>query len=365
MKPLTRKIHLDYLRCFIILLVVAFHTSLSFMSKAPAWWYVKSDTTSILFTIFVIITDVFMMPILFLISGYVLSIQLRNIDSTALLLNRVKKLGIPWIICVLIFSPFFSLLMARSLGNNLSYSEIITHYFWTDYYSQGPYWFLGLLLTFSAVIIFLNQFESIKIRFQQIPNVVIWFMLFIFPLLGYSTGSFFFGTDNWVNPFYILSFQPSRILTYLSYFLAGYILSEKGYNKVNSIGRWLIGTLLLVGIFTILKGTFEGTTSFSRLFILGSIYAGLVISMSALLHSVFFKYWNKRIKLFSFLTNHSFMIYLFHLPIQVLVAGWVVNLPISIYGRWAVLFISVIALSIGVSYSLMLVLKAGSQQGRN
>lgn len=78
MKSLTRKVHLDYLRCFIILLVVAFHTSLSFMSKAPAWWYVKSDTTSILFTIFVIITDVFMMPVLFLISGYVLSIQLKK-----------------------------------------------------------------------------------------------------------------------------------------------------------------------------------------------------------------------------------------------------------------------------------------------
>jgi fucose 4-O-acetylase-like acetyltransferase len=118
------------------------------MSKAPAWWYAKSDTTSILFTIFVIITDVFMMPILFAISGYVLSIQLKNIRGPVLLINRVKKLGIPWFICVLIFSPYLSLLMAKSLGKNLSYSEIITHYFWTDYYSQGPYWFLSLLLTF-------------------------------------------------------------------------------------------------------------------------------------------------------------------------------------------------------------------------
>lgn len=355
MKPLTRIIYLDYLRSFIILIVVAFHSSLSFMSKAPAWWYVKSDTTSILFTIFVIITDVFMMPILFLISGYVLSIQLKNISGPALLINRIKKLGIPWIICVFLFSPFLSLLMAKSLGNNLSYSEIITHYFWTDYYSQGPYWFLGLLLTFSAIIIFLNQFESIKIRFKQIPYIVIWLMIFIFPLIGYSTGSFIFGVDNWVNPLFIWSFQPSRILTYLSYFLAGYILSERGYNKSNGIAVWGIGTLLLVGTFTILKGAFEGTALFSQLFMLGLIYAGIAISMSALLHSVFFKYCNKRIKLFSFFSDHSFMIYLFHLPIQVLVAGWIINLPISIYGRWAVLFISVVALSIGVSYSIILV----------
>jgi hypothetical protein len=36
-------------------------------AKAPQWWYVKSSQTSMLLTLFVVIADVFMLPILFLL----------------------------------------------------------------------------------------------------------------------------------------------------------------------------------------------------------------------------------------------------------------------------------------------------------
>ena len=150
MKSSDRLVRLDYLRTLIIMLVVAFHVSLTFMAEAPQWWYVKSSQTSMLFTLFVVIADVFMMPVLFFIAGYVMAFSLINTDASSFVKKRFKRIGLPWIVCTLTFAPILSLFMAQQLGHDTTYRQMISSLFWTkDYYYQGPYWFLGILLPFS------------------------------------------------------------------------------------------------------------------------------------------------------------------------------------------------------------------------
>jgi len=95
MKSADRLVRLDYLRTLIIMLIVAFHFSLTFMAQAPQWWYVKNSQTSILFTLYVVVADVFMMPVLFFIAGYVMTLSLNKTDISCFVKKKIKELDSP------------------------------------------------------------------------------------------------------------------------------------------------------------------------------------------------------------------------------------------------------------------------------
>ena len=65
-----RLIGFDALRFFMILLVIIFHASITFMEFAPQYWYVLDDHKSLLFTILVVFLDGFPVTVLFFLSGY-------------------------------------------------------------------------------------------------------------------------------------------------------------------------------------------------------------------------------------------------------------------------------------------------------
>ena len=54
----------------IILLVIVFHVAIGFMTKPPQWWYVIDTQKNGFFDLFVMATDVFIMPLLFFAAGY-------------------------------------------------------------------------------------------------------------------------------------------------------------------------------------------------------------------------------------------------------------------------------------------------------
>lgn len=353
MKNSKRIIHIDYLRAFVIMLVVSFHVSLSFMAKSPKWWYVKSEESSIIFTLLVVIADVFMMPLLFFIAGYVLPIYQIDDKTSLLLKKRIIKLGFPWIFCTILFAPFLSLYIADAMGHNITYIQMISSLFWTkEYYYQGPYWFLGILLSLQAIIILVNRFNKLASFINNIPTSLIWAMLLVIPAIGYSVGSYFYGVDNWESLIYLWSFQPSKILTYICYFLAGYVLHIKKLSPIINIRTSLACTLILSFIFIILKGRFENATDFSSFLLQGLTYSGLALFATSLLFAVFSRLFTIPNSFFSFLSHHTFVIYLVHLPIQVLTADFIIKTIPGIYLQWILLFSLTIILSIMVSYAV-------------
>ena len=62
---------LDNLKWFVIWLMLVFHAAMCYMSFAPEWWYVV-DATNPQFsaTVFVCWADIFIMPVMFFVSGY-------------------------------------------------------------------------------------------------------------------------------------------------------------------------------------------------------------------------------------------------------------------------------------------------------
>ena len=65
-----RLFFLDNLRSATILLVVVFHAALAYMIYVPEWWYVIDPKRVLSADILVIWADIFIMPIMFFISGY-------------------------------------------------------------------------------------------------------------------------------------------------------------------------------------------------------------------------------------------------------------------------------------------------------
>lgn len=344
-----RLYHIDYLRAFAVLLVVMFHVSITFMVKAPAWWYVKSADQSIVFTLFVILTDTFMMPLLFLIAGFALCLQLQKKNIKNIIADRIRKLCIPWVVFTLAFAPVLSLFIANTLGRKISYTEMITHYYWTDLYSQGPYWFLGILLLFTFIVIMaLRIFGKLKYCGSSHKAIVL-LMLLIVPIIFYPAGAYIYGVDAWVNPLYVFSFQPSRIMTYLAYFLAGYMLSKWNWNfRVNRV-FWGIIAIVSAISFVVAKGRFENATDYMAYFVQGVFCSAFALSMTMLLLAGFAGIFTKKNSVLTFLSKHSFAVYLLHLPIMVLIAGPVLKAHTGIFISWASIVMIVILLSILLS----------------
>ncbi len=344
-----RLVHVDYLRSFIILLVAVFHISVTFMDRAPIWWYVKSPDSSILFTLLVIILDTFMMPLMFFIAGFVLLFQLKKVSVSTYIFKRLKRLGVPWICCTLLFSPYLSFLIAHETGNDIPYISMVTHYFWTDYYSQGPYWFLGILLSFTLLVLLVRRIFDNRFSLENVSAGTIWFMVFIMSFAGYSIGSYFTGADEWLNPLYIWSFQPSRIVTYFSFFIAGYLLSLKEWKfSIHSAG-WAITALVTAAGFVVMKGRVEETQSPASFLILGFFYAGLTLSLSLFFLGFFKTVFNKSSSILTFITRHSFTVYLVHLPIEAWIADRILAVPAGICLRWFLLLTVVLVSSTAVS----------------
>lgn len=304
------------------------------------------------FTLLVVIFDTFMMPVVFLIAGYVLRIQVRKYSMSALLANRMKRLAVPWVLCTLLFAPYLSCLIARETGNDISYVSMIIRYFWTDYYSQGPYWFLGILLSFTFLLLFARKIARKRVSLPVVSPRVVWGAVFIMSFTGYMSGSIRFGVDTWVNPLHVWSFQPSRIMTYFSFFVAGYLFSSAHRRFTGGVKRWSAIALVMAAGFVVMKGKTDQAADGILYAIQSFFYAGLTLSVSIFLLSFFEKSVTATGNVRSFFSRHSFTVYLVHMPVQMMIAGFLVAVPVSIYLRWLILLTGVLVLSVLASQGL-------------
>lgn len=85
----------DNLRAFVILLVVVFHTAIGYMQPSVEWWYVVDTQKSALFNLFVMNTDVFIMPIMFFIAGYLAVPALQKKGAGVFWLSKGLRIVIP------------------------------------------------------------------------------------------------------------------------------------------------------------------------------------------------------------------------------------------------------------------------------
>jgi fucose 4-O-acetylase-like acetyltransferase len=234
-----RRIEFDYLRAFVIVLVLFHHAILAYTTFAFLNPKNPIETFSPVvdnrrwpgFDLLALFNDTFFMPLLFFISGLFVWRSLARKGARRYLSDRLKRLGIPFVIAVPLLIPLAyypaQLNVDLVFGGSSNYGDFWFGMVRSGFGTAGPLWFLWLLLAFDCVVTLLYRVAArtggaVKEAATNTFERPLWFFG---ALLGLSTAAYLpmvlvFGPLQWIGigPFVA---QASRMVFYLVYFLVG------------------------------------------------------------------------------------------------------------------------------------------------
>lgn len=240
-----RKHYIDNLRWIILLILIPYHA-------AMAWntWdepnYILFEGNRLISSIIVFFSPYFM-PLLFLLAGISTKYALQKRTSKEYLIERVKRLFVPFLFGTIVFMPIMSYIGHKF---NYSYNEgFLKHYvvFFTKYtdltgadggFSLGQFWFLLYLLIISVVSIGIISLLK-KVTSKSQITVPFWLVLALGLPLPIISG--------W------LSIGGKSLVEYTYLFMLGYYVfaNEKVVCKAEE-KRWpLFGIGLVATIFNV------------------------------------------------------------------------------------------------------------------
>ena len=91
----TRIYFLDNLRTFLIFLVVLYHAGFTYQSAMESNWIVVDTARSDAIGLVGLYLDIFIMAVMFFISGYFIPISLKNNSSWSYVKSKFKRIMIP------------------------------------------------------------------------------------------------------------------------------------------------------------------------------------------------------------------------------------------------------------------------------
>src|SRR5210317_525698 len=114
---LRSRLHwMDNLRSVIIFLVVLYHIG-GVYEAAGLWgwfWIVDDPDTMVWVGIMGIMFDIFVMPTLFFVSGYLAPASLKSRSAGKFIAGKFKRLIIPWLIAVFTLIPAYKFIFLYS-----------------------------------------------------------------------------------------------------------------------------------------------------------------------------------------------------------------------------------------------------------
>lgn len=359
-KKRDRLYYFDYLRAFIIMIVILLHSMLPYVEDYI--WYVSEVNKSDVFAILSILIDVFIMPIMFFIAGYFAYISLKKRGSKEFIRNKFHRILFPFIVGVLFFSPIMGYISVLARGMKISYIE----YWFTIYFKNfissehaAHYWFLALLFVFylSFVLIYRiygNKFDKLYNKSQKTSKSQI--NVFVLGFIGLGILFFFLVSfispdGSWTSLFNILVFQPTRATIYLLYFFLGIIVYLNNFeisdNLLKKMPIFIAGTFLLSLVYLAFKLYFISLTSrpIGLKFINSLLHFTLCFFIFITLVSIFKKYFNKSISPLNRLAKSSYSIYFIHMVVVVIIQYLLLPYSISVYLKAALSFTAASLLS--------------------
>ncbi|MDR3438215.1 acyltransferase family protein [Telmatospirillum sp.] len=222
---------MDNLRVVIIFLVVVLHGIISYMAYPPPWWYVLDGQNSIVFTYMVLLIDVPIMQIMFFLAGYFVWPSLVKRGPARFILDKIRRIGIPWVFGVLVLAPPIAYLIYYSRKSPMSLTTFWQTDFWGKAYQQSVYWYLGPLLALFAVtaILFATSHRFAAWKPGNRRPAWWWITLFVLAMSAVSAAiASRCDLDLWSNN-YLFVYQPVRIPNYIGYFFLGIFAFQSGW----------------------------------------------------------------------------------------------------------------------------------------
>jgi peptidoglycan/LPS O-acetylase OafA/YrhL len=264
----ARDASFDYLRAFIVVLVLLHHSVLAYAVMWPA----QPRTTFTIppaplvdaqrwigFDALAVFNDTFFMALLFLLSGLFAWPSLERKGAKKFLRDRLLRLGVPFVVAVGILMPIAYYPTYVVTGADPGFSAYARAWLSLGFWPSGPAWFISLLLVFDAITAGLHGLLWRRFAARaEAPRSPLVFagLLFVVSALVYVPMELAFGADNWFafGPF---NFQGSRLLLYATWFLAGLRLGAFGLEsgplarKAGLTRRWPIWLLAGLGAYVL------------------------------------------------------------------------------------------------------------------
>jgi glucan biosynthesis protein C len=341
----SRLFFIDHLRAALVILVVLHHLALVY-GGIPPFYYFEPPTNDplagLLALVFVLFNQAWFMGAFFLVAGYFTPRSYDRKGSGSFLKGRLLRLGIPTVLFIFVISPISSIgyyLMPASL------TGITSPLTWQAYphlLGLGPLWFVAMLLIFSfgyaAWRGLTRNRTSSSISEASLPGYLhIGFFILALALLNYLV-RIIIPLGQQVSLFVdFLSFPTIAYLPqYLGFFVLGIVAYRHDWFRTLPRSMGIVGFVIAVSatvalfpiafisLLVALENASQqlppfgyGTWQSAVYALWDSIFA---VGMCLGLIPLFRHFFNVESRFSMFLSQHSYTVYIIHVPIIVLLA---------------------------------------------
>ena len=344
----SRLLFLDNLRTFIIFLVVIYHAGWVYERSGmlSSVWIVDDPSKNDLAGILNVITDMFMMPAMFFISGYFTPLSLKTKKGWTFLKSRLKRLMVPWVLAVLTLIPLYKVIFLYS--RNLPQENLVSyfHFYGTILINQGWLWFLPVLFLFDLLYFCLSRVNPVTLKFDFKSAVLTIFLVgFV-----YSLCMSIFKYYGWTKTI-LLDFQNERLLIYFMTFLLGSLCcklnifdtpptSKKIYYFI-CFTIWIPMNVYIIFLINLVLN--PGSYIFSGLVDLILVWFSFHLSLLGLLYIIIntFRYYlNRKGKMINRLNRYSYGVYIIHFIVMGGIAVILLDATIPSLAKYAILILA-------------------------
>jgi len=331
----TRIYFLDNLRTFIIFLVILLHSAIAYTPFLENFWIINDTQKSGIAGHLVIYIDIFVMFIMFFISGYFIPSSFKKRSFLSFIGAKFRRIMIPWLIAVFTLIPLYKVIFLYSRGMPQQEWYSYFHFFtreggnlglYADNPTQSWLWFLPVLFLFQVAYALLAKTGIFRMRIRL--NLAI-SMVFVLSLI-YSLTIASLDLNGWqTSP--IFHFQRERLLAYFLFFLLGSLCFKlKVFDAHRNRPAVFITalTLLAIGLltFTVLSNNyFENLLNPDRnQFIISEAGDGImyyfsiylcVFAIMYILIQLFRRFFNRSGLLAVEFSRNSYAVYILHMGV--------------------------------------------------
>lgn len=318
----------DPLRALLMLLGIPYHASLLYSHALP--WDIKDFGTSTLLSALGAALVTFRMPAFFLVAGYFSIMVIGKKGKTPWLRQRFLRLGVPFIVAVLLLGPsqLFLLQLASVAKGDIPADRLLENLPGLLRPSERwimHLWFLPALIVYSVLlagILFLAErpplayirdwFSSLRQRQKPLFFAALCILPVVWELLIYGSG--LLAAKGGSGLFLLYERASDPYARYLPFFLVGALLHRDRslFHRFRQTGL-LTGVIAVAAVATAVTLRLQHPFSNSALLVLMSAIAA--VATSRLLIDLACRYFDRPHRLARRMTDASFTIYLFHHPL--------------------------------------------------
>lgn len=371
---------LHNLRGFAIVMVVAFHSCIAYLASQPAaappfdappyrWLAnpIVDNSRWVGLDLFCAFQYMYLMHLMFFLSGLFVYPSLTRKGTARFVLDRLVRLGIPFVLGVVLLMPLAYYPVYRVTSVDPAWSAFWFHWRALPFWPSGPLWFLSVL--FACNLVFAALAAAVPGSRERLAALSagagarpMRFLAGLIALtaLAYVPLSMIYKPWDWVTygPF---AFQPSFIVPYAIFYLAGICVSAHGFDRglLEADGLlarrwpiWLVGAFAaflawIIPTALIVQQVAAWMPGLQIVADLGSVLASATISFAVT--ALFLRFVAAPSPILGLISVNAYPIYLMHYPFIIWLQYLLLGADLLAFVKAALVFAGTLLMSWAVA----------------